>query len=199
MLSLGERIKECRMNARISQGELARRISVSQSAVAHWERGKNQPNLEQLAVLAAALEIPKDWLAFGVDMSGKVEVVAEIIRGECVWLAKNHSRFVGSPQAEDGSALSAVEIMDDALYPQYKRGDVLFMSQTAMPAINAAKANVECFIELDDGQLVVCRLNPTNDSAKWNLISFQSRPMNNVAIRYAKPIQWVKRSMEPSN
>jgi len=199
MLSLGERIKESRMNLRWSQGELAKRISVSQSAVAHWERNKNQPSLEQLAILATALEAPQDWLAFGVDMSGKVEVIAEMIEGQVIALAHGHVRYVGSPPADDGSALCAVEVMDDTLYPQYKRGDVLFVSQKAMPATDAAKANVECFVELEDGQLVVRRLNPTNDPARWNLISFHGTPMNNVTIRYAKPILWVKRSMEPTN
>ena len=197
MPTLGIRIKRARMDRRLSQHDLANLISVSQSAVAHWEREKNEPNLEQLGCIAKALEITEDWLAFGPSArSDTVKVIAEMIKGDLGRLSPPNERFVKiPPPAEAGERVDAIEIMDNSLYPQYKQFDILFVSRRAYPAAQMAKTNAECLIELEDGKYVVRRLAATGSPKKWNLESFQKPTMPNVEIRFAKPIVWVARSI----
>lgn len=52
----GERIKKIRKERKISQKELARRIGVSQSAIALWENGVNTPLYNNLVALARELD-----------------------------------------------------------------------------------------------------------------------------------------------
>lgn len=63
--SIGERIKQARKSQGYSQADLARRLGVSQPAVANWESGIHDPRRLTLAKLADVLEAPLDWLAAG--------------------------------------------------------------------------------------------------------------------------------------
>ena len=62
---IGERIRQARKSRGFSQVDLARRIGVSQPAIANWESGVHDPRRLTLAKLADALEAPLDWLAAG--------------------------------------------------------------------------------------------------------------------------------------
>ncbi len=63
--SIGERIKQARKSHGLSQVDLARRVGVSQPAIANWESGVHDPRRLMLAKLAEVLEAPLDWLAAG--------------------------------------------------------------------------------------------------------------------------------------
>ena len=62
---IGERIRQARKSRGLSQADLARRIGVTQPAIANWESGVHDPRRLTLAKLADALESPLDWLAAG--------------------------------------------------------------------------------------------------------------------------------------
>ena len=63
--SIGDRIKQARKNHGLSQADLARRVGVSQPAIANWESGMHDPRRLVLAKLAEILETPLDWFAAG--------------------------------------------------------------------------------------------------------------------------------------
>lgn len=54
---LSERLKELRINKKLTQSELAKKLNVSQNAVHNWETGKRQPRLEMLDEIANILEV----------------------------------------------------------------------------------------------------------------------------------------------
>lgn len=49
------RLKEMRTRAGVTQQELADRIGVKQSAVAHWEAGRFDPRMKRIAQIADVL------------------------------------------------------------------------------------------------------------------------------------------------
>ncbi len=55
--------------AYVSQAELARRIGVNQSAVAHWETGNNNQSVTHLRAIAMALDVPLSEL-MGDELPG---------------------------------------------------------------------------------------------------------------------------------
>jgi len=63
--SIGDRIKQARKARNMSQADVARRVGVSQPAIANWESGVHDPRRLMLAKLAEILEAPLDWLAAG--------------------------------------------------------------------------------------------------------------------------------------
>ncbi|MFZ5616208.1 MAG: helix-turn-helix domain-containing protein [Pseudomonadota bacterium] len=64
-LSIGERIKTARKSAGVSQVDLAKKVGVTQPAVANWESGVHDPRRLMLAKIAEALQVSPDWLASG--------------------------------------------------------------------------------------------------------------------------------------
>ena len=61
-MTLGERIKECRQNVKISQEKLAELVGVSRQAVTKWESNQTAPNTENLFKLAEIFGTTVDML-----------------------------------------------------------------------------------------------------------------------------------------
>jgi transcriptional regulator with XRE-family HTH domain len=57
-----EKLKAARKARRLSQGELASQLGLSQSAVARWEKGPNKPDISWLIQLANLLAFDAAWL-----------------------------------------------------------------------------------------------------------------------------------------
>ena len=60
--SFGENLTRIRKQKGISQSGLAEQLHISRQAVSNWERGKSYPDLEMLAEIANALEVPASAL-----------------------------------------------------------------------------------------------------------------------------------------
>lgn len=61
-MTLGERIKECRQNAKLSQEKVAELVGVSRQAVTKWEANQTAPNTENLFKLAEIFGTTVDLL-----------------------------------------------------------------------------------------------------------------------------------------
>lgn len=61
-MTFGEKLKEARKEAGLSQEQLAQKLSVSRSAVAKWESDKGMPDVNNLKTIAQLLDISVDYL-----------------------------------------------------------------------------------------------------------------------------------------
>lgn len=61
-MTLGEKIKEARKKAGLSQEQLSEKLGVSRSAVAKWETDSGIPDVENLKALSVLLNISIDYL-----------------------------------------------------------------------------------------------------------------------------------------
>lgn len=61
-MALGDRIKECRQAAHLSQEKVAELVGVSRQAVTKWEANQSAPNTENLFKLAEVLGTTVDFL-----------------------------------------------------------------------------------------------------------------------------------------
>ncbi len=68
-MALGERIKECRQNAGMSQEKVAELLGVSRQAVTKWEVNQSAPNTENLFKLAEIFGTTVDMLLDSNDRS----------------------------------------------------------------------------------------------------------------------------------
>ncbi len=60
MYSLGQKIKELRLENNLSQLQLAKLIGVSQKAIDYWERSVNEPKASYLIKLVKTFNISFD-------------------------------------------------------------------------------------------------------------------------------------------
>lgn len=75
---LGARIAALRRRKNISQGELARRLQVSPSAVGMYEQGRREPSAELLVRLSRELGVSVDYLLTGKPLPGERESIGEM-------------------------------------------------------------------------------------------------------------------------
>ncbi len=61
-MTFGEKLKEARKKAGLSQEQFAEKMSVSRSAVAKWESDKGLPDVNNLKVMAKLLDVSVDYL-----------------------------------------------------------------------------------------------------------------------------------------
>ena len=57
-----ERLKELRLEKKLSQAELAKAIDLSQSSIAYWETGQREPNAKAIIILARFFDVSTDYL-----------------------------------------------------------------------------------------------------------------------------------------
>jgi transcriptional regulator with XRE-family HTH domain len=63
----GARMRDRRLRAGLTQRQVARGVDVSESVVAHWERGAQLPTVERVAALARVLGVAATDLTTGGD------------------------------------------------------------------------------------------------------------------------------------
>jgi transcriptional regulator with XRE-family HTH domain len=61
-MSIGERIKELRIEKNLSQMELSLKTGLSQSAIARWELNKTEPTASAIIILAKFFNETADYL-----------------------------------------------------------------------------------------------------------------------------------------
>lgn len=66
-MMIGDRIKQLRIDAKMTQPELAKRLDVTRSAVATYENNSRQPSFQILIRLAKIFNVSTDYLLLGND------------------------------------------------------------------------------------------------------------------------------------
>lgn len=67
MKEFAERLKELRMEEKLSTTELGKAIGVSSITISRWERGLRIPNIENLVAVAKYFKVTTDFLCGLVD------------------------------------------------------------------------------------------------------------------------------------
>lgn len=66
-MSIGEKIKELRLDKGLSQLNLAKLIGVSQKAIDYWERNVNEPKSSYIIALVKTFDITYDEFFLEVE------------------------------------------------------------------------------------------------------------------------------------
>lgn len=64
--TFGTRVHDARKDADMTQEELAKKLGVSRTTVAQWERGANPTDVNTIQSISKILKRPPEFLAFGV-------------------------------------------------------------------------------------------------------------------------------------
>lgn len=89
--SVGERIKNSRINKNITQDELADLIEINQTHLSNIERGKTKMSTETLVNLSRTLNTSIDYLLFG-DITLEYDQYTNIVLLEIKEILKNKDK-----------------------------------------------------------------------------------------------------------
>jgi len=112
-MTTGEKIREARKQAGLTQEQLAEKLSVSRPAVAKWETDKGIPDVENLKALAALLGVSVDYLLDDGDSESTAQIREPINLSEYEKNGRYHSRQDAAVSDKFPSA--------DAIYPLIRR------------------------------------------------------------------------------
>lgn len=62
MIKFKDKLKELRIEKKISQAELAKELNVSQRSISSWETGFRQPDFETLEKIAKYFNVSTDYI-----------------------------------------------------------------------------------------------------------------------------------------
>ena len=88
-MELGKQIKRYRMEANLSQEELADKVFVSRQTISNWENDKNYPDINSLVLMSEVFHVSLDHLVKG-DLE---RMKKEIDKQEYVEFQKNGNIF----------------------------------------------------------------------------------------------------------
>lgn len=69
---VGKNIKKIREKMKLTQEELAEKLSVTRQAISNYETGKTQPDIETLNKIASILEVSVEELIYGYKRTNVV-------------------------------------------------------------------------------------------------------------------------------
>lgn len=75
----GDRLKQARTNAKMTQQELAERIGAKGNSISNWEKGVSRPDIEQVSQICAVLNVSANYLIDTSEMSVMVSPHDKII------------------------------------------------------------------------------------------------------------------------
>ena len=79
-MEIGKQIRKYRMEAKLSQDELADKVYVTRQTISNWENDRNYPDIRSLVLLSSVFGISLDMLVKGDVQTMKEHINAEDIR-----------------------------------------------------------------------------------------------------------------------
>ncbi len=67
LAALGERLKDLRISANLTQGEFASKIGVTAATISTAEKGKTQPSAAIIGNICRVFGVSEPWLRFGTE------------------------------------------------------------------------------------------------------------------------------------
>lgn len=117
-MKIGESLKKARIDAGITQAELARRLDVTPQTVSQYERGLINPKIETLRKFADALGVTPGYLLYGDTDSVQrslfdAEDTAKALKGE---LQKSLETGKITPALTNGKAAKALSVLENQMW-----------------------------------------------------------------------------------
>lgn len=145
------RIKELRKKAHMSQGELAQRLHVHQTAISQWETERTETDIGNLQAMAELFNVSLDYLTgkenaerrvaknivnISDALPHRVPLLGSVAAGIPILAEENYDVYVDAPEKAD----FALTIEGDSMEPLYLNGDIVYIRR--VPGV-------------DDGQIAV--------------------------------------------
>lgn len=137
-MEYGEKIKEARIDARMTQKELAERLNVKNSTISKWEHCENMPSIQQVFAMADIFNKKVDyffsdsWLDdTEVETSNiaYIPVLGQIACGEPIMTTENIECY--EPMLKEtlpSGNLAFLEAYGDSMSPTIEDGDLVLIS-----------------------------------------------------------------------
>jgi len=138
MKSIGERIKEARKSAGLTQLELAKKTELSRSYIGDIEKDRYNPSVSTLQLIATATNTPLEDLlpstktASPAGRGVRIPVLGRVVAGipiEAVQEILDYEEI--TPELAATGEFFALQVKGDSMLPKLEEGDVVIVKKQA--------------------------------------------------------------------
>lgn len=139
-----------------------------------------------LTKLAGALDVPlSDLIA-----APRVAIVGKIgAGGTVIFEDLGNDEMVLRPPGVSGT-LVALVVEGASMLPKYRDGDIIYI-QRNHDGILPDYVGEDCAVRLVTGETYIKQIMKGSEDGRWNLISLNAPPMENVEIEWATPVRFI--------
>lgn len=171
-----------------TQLQLGERLGVNQSTVNRWLKGSDPRGQHRDAIndLYASLTAPLDSTAeniMQVKLKGFVGAGQEVYQFD-----EDGAGYVEAPPSAT-QATEAVEVRGESMWPLYEDGTLLYYSRQLSPDMMVGK---RCIVRLADDRTLVKSIRKGSERGLFTLVSLNAPDIEDVALMWAAPIDWIK-------
>lgn len=195
MTTLADRLVIARKHAGFaSAAEAAVALGVPYPTYAGHENGSSGFRAKSGELYARRFRVSFDWLMNGkghmqaqgerqVRLAGYVGAAQEVYQFD-----EDGAGWVDAPPGTPYD-VEAVEVRGDSMLPLYKSGAILYYSKMLPPEQMLGEL---CVVRLEDGRNLVKTIRRGAERGLYTLISLNAPDIEDVAIEWAAPIDWIK-------
>jgi len=191
--TLPNRLREIRKARGLSLEQLAELTGKSISSLQRWETGVYRLRVDDTRVLARALDCePEEISALVAPVT--VAVVGRVGAGARVFPIDDFAPGQGlyrvrCPSGMDPASTVAVEVVGSSMYPEIDEGWLLFYTRDHEHAVDEILGR-RCVVKVaEDGPTLVKRVVRGPTAGRFNLLSANAPPMEDVALDWAAPVR----------
>lgn len=193
MSNVSDRLKKLRRDSGLRQHEVAKKMELSQGAIAHWESGRTEPSVDDLKKLAHIFKTDVQFLT-GSPSLGLQKVNFEL--GSDVALTVKTDQVAPKIQlGEDVETYLITVVGSDRYEPTYHSGDLIYARQRGITPKVAVQKDYECLFVTEEGDKYIGTLRPEERSV-YTIKVANSAPISGVKIKSVHPVVWVKREID---
>ena len=195
--NIGERIKELRKKAALTQNELSKKVNKSESSVRMWELGRSEPDIDTLNILAEIFSVSTDYIT-GKSPSPdvtiipgifplktkKLPIMGEIACGKPIFAEESYDGYIDIEEGINadfclrakGDSMIGARIMDGDIV-MVKKQDMVQNGEIAVVLIDDEATLKRAYFYPDKNKLI---LNPENP--KYEPLVFIGEELNSIHI-----------------
>lgn len=206
------RIKEIRVQADMTQDEVAAALGKTKSQISKLENGKMELTGTWLSSLAKLFDRrPEEFISeqvYKVPVLGYVGAGGEVCPIDDAPLMdptalREHDysdincEFVDAPPGIYPVGIACVKVRGHSQHPVYKDGEYLFYSRNT--GVTESCIDEDCIVALEDGRILVKILRKSSDYGVFDLDSYNEPTIRGVKVKWAAPIEWRKRGSKKAS
>lgn len=184
-MRIAEKVRKLLQEDDWTQQRLAERLGVSQSTVNRWVKGA-EPEGHRRDAINELFTIHFE----SVDSEpASVQLLGFVGAGQAVYPFDDAGGgYVEAPPKVMAGTV-AVEVRGESMLPLYEDGTLLYYSKHLPPEEMIGRRVIA---KLADDRVLVKTLRRGSDRGLWTLVSLNAPDIEDVAIQWVAPIDWIK-------
>jgi len=168
------------------QERLAAELGVAQSSINRWMHGKSEArgqHRDAINALYIRVFSPEDEPEKTVKLAGYVGAAQAVYQFD-----DGAAGYVAAPPGT-GDMTEAVEVRGDSMLPLYETGTLLYYSKQLPPDEMIGRRAV---VRLEDDRVLIKTVRRGSQPGLYTLASMNAPDIEDVALQWAAPIDWIK-------